>query len=267
MNNTNATIEANIARASALISQCGALGILETTGDYVSVIFDREDGSEPQWVKMTVKDAAKDLASQDAFGVLEDAIENVKAETKKLVEDCFEAGILTEENGVISSPYFMYVEYDRISWSSIDELIQDLLYEPTWKDRVYCYNPRSRGYLKSWYDAYVKTKDFPELHNMLFNFSDDDLLFRSNSEDFAIYYFNPDSSVGGQIVHCPIDFEMANRIAVGEDWIEVAAEVPQYLADINHGSFFDTIEELVDDYRNNKFIGNRDISCMLAEIL
>ena len=259
--------EAEIARARALISECIATGLLVEDGGYISVIHDPMDGNEAKWVKITIDDAALDICKRDLFEILENAIAEVTNYVKKLIETCLEKGILTEENGSIKSPNFTYIEDREISWSCREELFQDLLYQENWL-HTYLYNPKSRGYLNAWLEAYEKTqKDFPALHEMIFGHGDGDLLFSKGPDDHAIFYFNPDSFAGGQIVHCSLDDDMARRIIDGEDWIEVVAEQTQYLADINHGSFFDTIEELIDSYKEGQFIGNEDIATMLSKII
>ena len=259
--------EAETARARALVSECVAIGLLIEDNGYVSVIYDPKDGSNVKWVKASIDDAAMDIYKRNMFTVLEDAIKKEKLVIEQLIQTCFEKGILKEENTVIKSPHFTYVEDREISWSCRGELFQDLLYEKTWL-RTYLYNPKSREYLKAWLEAYEKTeKEFPALHEMIFGHSDDDLLFSYGSDDHAIFYFNPDSCAGGQIVHCPFDNDMARRMIDGEDWVEVVAERTQYLADINHGSFFDTIEELIDHYKEGSFVGNEDIATMLGKII
>ena len=259
--------ESDKARARALISQCIALRLLEGDSEHVRVLYDPQDGSEERWVSMTREAAAEDLVKQNAFDVLETAIDENKANALKLIDNCFEIGVLKEEDGVIYSPFFRYVEDEEVSWTCKEELLQDVLYEDPWR-KPYCYNPRSEEYLKGWYNAYITTeKEFPELHEMLFSFSDADMLFSNGSDEHAVYYYNPDSNAGGQIVHCPFDNDMARRIINGEDWINVVAERTQYLSDINHISFFGTIEELIAKHAEGKYIGHDNLPDMLKKIV
>lgn len=269
-----ASREAEFSRARALISQSAAIGVLIVKDGYVSVLWEPEDGTPPKWVRISEKDAAIDIVKQNAFDTIEAAIEQVKADTAELVEKCLEKGILKEKGTEIVSPFFSYVNSEKVSWSCKEELIQDLLYEPTWSNGTfhlessYEFNPKSRVFLQSWYDAYVKTEsEFPDLHNMLFGASDEELIFSEGADDHSLYYFNPDSNAGGQIVQCPFDDEMARRVIDGEECFEVMAERPQYLSDINHGSFFDTIESMIRDCREGKYIGNDNVTTMLEKII
>ena len=165
-------------------------------------------------------------------------------------------GIIVEARGKFIFT-FPYVENSKIEWSSRDAILQSMMSEQTWLS-TYIYNPKSWEYMKAMCQASCNTRrEFPALYEAVFGSNEGslDFVFSKGSDEHRIYYFNPDSNAGGQIVICPFDDAMARRMLEGEDWIDVVAEVPQYLSDINHGSFFDTIAELISNFKEGKFVG------------
>jgi hypothetical protein len=167
-----------------------------------------------------------------------------------------ESIILREDEGKFVF-CFPYIEGKKMEWETMEKLLNDFSRQESWFTNC-CYNPRSWEYTREMYHASVNTrKDFPALHAAIFGTdnTDPDFVFSKGPDDHYLYYFNPCSNAGGQIVICPFDDEMAKRVIAGEDFIEVAAEAPQYLADINHISFFDTISELIELLKEGNFIG------------
>jgi hypothetical protein len=88
---------------------------------------------------------------------------------------------------------------------------------------------------------------------------------------FTLYYFNPDSNCGGQIVECTFDDDMAKRILDGESLMNILAERDEYLYDINTVSFFNTLRTLSDSSFDEKFIGNveteDDLKALIEQVL
>ena len=98
---------------------------------------------------------------------------------------------------------------------------------------------------------------FPELHEMVFEGDgSEDLFFESGGWEGNLFYYNPDSNAGGQIVHCPLNAEQASRMIGNDDYIDVLAENTQYLSDINTYHFFNTTFGLLSDYINGDYLGN-----------
>ena len=187
---------------------------------------------------------------------LSDRCEKLEGLAESDLDLFLEEGIIVENEGKFIFT-FPYVEGNKIEWTSRDAVLQSMLSEQTWLE-TYTYNPKSWEYMKAVYQASCSTRrEFPALHEAIFgsNEGSPDFVFSKGADEHRIYYFNPDSNAGGQVVECPFDDAMARQMLEGEDWIEVVAEVTQYLSDINHGSFFDTIAELISNFKEGKFVG------------
>lgn len=259
-------------RALALLHSAIEHNVLISKDNCVAVIISHENGEEG-WYWLPIEDAAEDIVKQNSFEVLEEGIRNAKAakqnpfeaieedfkkkSAERLIEQCFEEGILWEKDGKVFSPWFQYIEGEEIAWPSRESLLNDLLSQETWLDDIeYKYNPRSEEYLRKWYEAFAKTRDtFSELHEMLFGDKDPTLVFSEEPDYHYAYYFNPNSNAGGQIVECPFDDGMARLIKKGEDFIEVVAERTQYLSDINTCHFFNTVDDLIES-KEEMYIGS-----------
>lgn len=179
----------------------------------------------------------------------------------KFVEHLLREDIILKEDDIYSLRF--PVEQENIAWDSKDAIANDFIHQDAYINNDGCiYNPRSWEYATRLYETSLESKKkFLHLYLMIFEHStnyDPELIFSYGPDDHCIYYFNPDSNAGGQIVKCPFDDDMARRIIDGEDFIDVVAERTQYLADVNHVSFFDTIEELIDDYKRGKYIGKSE---------
>lgn len=123
----------------------------------------------------------------------------------------------------------------------------------------------------SYKEALRLTKDlcsfeFPDLHTCLFNNSDTDLIFADLGGGYKVYYYNPDSNAGGQIVECQLEKVDLKEIMDGEDLMEVLAKYTQYLSDINTVHFFDTIFKLLDMKEQGLYIGT-DINKLYYDYL
>ena len=69
----------NFENAVKLIRECVEFNVLESYDGKIKVFFEPDDKEkEAHWTWMTVEDAAKDLIKQNAFGVLEEALEKAK---------------------------------------------------------------------------------------------------------------------------------------------------------------------------------------------
>lgn len=188
---------------------------------------------------------------------LQDAHEKLLSALGDDMDAYIEEGIIVRKDDGKLIFCFPYVENEKMEWETMESLLNDFLENETWFTSA-CYNPKSWEYAREMYHASINTKkEFPALHEAIFGTdnTDPDFIFSKSPDDHYVYYFNPDSNAGGQIVVCPFDDEMAKRVIDGEDFVEVAAEVTQYLADINHVSFFDTISELIELFKEGKFIG------------
>lgn len=101
----------------------------------------------------------------------------------------------------------------------------------------------------------------PALYEGLFE-NDMDLVFEDGSKfNYCLYYYNPDSNCGGQIVQCPFDAEQAAQMVDNEDYMDVLATNTQYLADIDSYHFFETLFDLMEDYLNGKCLGDDRDKC------
>lgn len=104
---------------------------------------------------------------------------------------------------------------------------------------------------------------FPELHEAVWGQypGNEDLIFRdkNDSEGYNLYYYNPDSNAGGQIVQCPFDLDDAPQMINNEDYMDVLAGHVQYLSDVDTEHFLNTIFELIELKQNGFYLGN-DVS-------
>lgn len=96
---------------------------------------------------------------------------------------------------------------------------------------------------------------FPELHDSVFGNDDDDFVFKAGDGDFRLYYYNPDSVAGGQIVQCSFDEDGARRILDGEEIFNIVAENTQYLADIDTVHFFWEVFNLIEMKDEGLYLG------------
>jgi len=97
---------------------------------------------------------------------------------------------------------------------------------------------------------------FPKLYDSIVCKSDYDLIFAKSEGEYSLFYYNPDSVSGGQIVECSFDMDDAKRILDGEPYIDVLAEHTQYLNDINTVHFFHTIFNLIEAKNDGMYLGN-----------
>lgn len=99
------------------------------------------------------------------------------------------------------------------------------------------------------------SRKFPEFYESVFSNSDDNFIFSAGDGEFILYYYNPDSNAGGQIVECPFDTDGARRLLDGEELMDVLAENTQYLSDINTIHFFNTLLEIIESKEEGCFLG------------
>lgn len=234
-----------------LIDKCIELNIFNGNDEQVAVCIKVNGKSE--WLWLSKSAVADDIIENDSYGLLEDAIVRV-AEVEKLVSNCLEEGILIQEDGRIF--LFVSIYGSDIAWKDRTSLVQDLMCQEPML-RATEYNPHSEEYLREMYRVKKLCEEkFPELHESIFGEKDIDFVFNDGFDSHRLYYFNPDSWAGGQIVECPFDDEMAERMMLGEDAMDVLAELPQYLGDINTTHFFDNIDALVRDRETPKYVGS-----------
>ncbi len=112
--------------------------------------------------------------------------------------------------------------------------------------------------------------EFQELHDAVFgaNAGVGDLIFRNrnNSEEYELYYYNPDSVAGGQIVNCPFAIEDAPNLIDNSDYFDVLAGHVQYLSDVDTEHFFNTIFDLIEKKKDGLYLGN-DVNEVCREII
>lgn len=104
----------------------------------------------------------------------------------------------------------------------------------------------------------VCNEEFPELSESVFGSNDDNFIFRDRNNPgwYNLYYYNPDSSAGGQIVQCPFNELDAAEMMVNEHFVDVLADRTQYLSDVDTEVFFDTLFELIQMKREGLYLGN-----------
>lgn len=100
--------------------------------------------------------------------------------------------------------------------------------------------------------------EFPELAESVFGAKDEDFIFRDKNNDgwYNLFYYNPDSNAGGQIVRCEFDEPGAAEMTVNIEYIDVLADYNQYLSDVNSRHFFDTLFELIEMKQDGLFLGS-----------
>ena len=99
-------------------------------------------------------------------------------------------------------------------------------------------------------------REFPDLYYTVFGSLDNDLIFAERDGLYFLYYYNPDSVSGGQIVECYFDDEDAKRIIEGEPYIDVLAENRQYLHDIDTVHFFESVFHLIEAKNEEQYLGS-----------
>lgn len=213
-------MENQIERAKELIKECVKFNILKSWDGKIKVIFEPDDEEkEAGWVWMPLEEAAKDIVKQNAFSILEDALEKAKE---------------------------LFV--DGETFKTDTAAYADLLKQA----KEYC------------------LEHFPALHDTVFGEADNFFLYYDGNF-FTLYYFNPDSNSGGQIVECTFDDDMAKQILDGEDLMTVLAEREEYLYDIDTISFFNVSRTLSDSSFDEKFIGNveteDDLKALIEQVL
>ena len=100
--------------------------------------------------------------------------------------------------------------------------------------------------------------EFPELHEAIFENDGIDLIFRDkrNPDWYILYYYNPDSNAGGQIVECPFNKEDALNMVDNEDCLDVLAGHVQYLYDVDSAFFFNCIFDMLEMKQTGLYLGN-----------
>lgn len=151
-------------------------------------------------------------------------------------------------------------EIDIADQKAVEDAVWKLLYE----DRASVYDreldTESPQYKKAMelVEAHC-SHAFPELYAAIFGdgTGSEDLLFVDGEKyEYNLFYYNPDSNAGGQIVQCPFDGEQASRMIGNEDYIDVLAENTQYLSDIDDMCFFECVFELLDLKNDGRYLGN-----------
>lgn len=114
---------------------------------------------------------------------------------------------------------------------------------------------------------------FPELHQAVFGGSGQgdpgvDLIFKSRSygDTFHLFYYNPDSNAGGQLVQCLFDMKAAERMVGNPDYFDVLCEYDQYLSDIATEHFFHDVFEMIQMKFDGLFLGT-DVEIVCKEIV
>ena len=104
----------------------------------------------------------------------------------------------------------------------------------------------------------ISSKEFPEMYDAFFVDTGIDLIFKDKYDEdkFELYYYNPDSNAGGQIVQCSFYKEDVPEILNNEDYFDILAEYPQYLSDVDTEHFFGTIFELIYKKTEGLYLGN-----------
>ena len=104
----------------------------------------------------------------------------------------------------------------------------------------------------------ISSKEFPEMYDAFFVDTGIDIIFKDKYDEdkFELYYYNPDSNAGGQIVHCSFYKEDVPELLNNEDYMDILAEYPQYLSDVDTEFFFWTIFELIYKKTEGLYLGN-----------
>lgn len=103
-------------------------------------------------------------------------------------------------------------------------------------------------------------REFPDLYEAVFGDGAGtmDLIFRDKWQPdscFKLFYYNPDSTAGGLIEECPFDVVDAAEMVNNEDYMDVLADRPHYLSDVNTEHFFETIFGLLEMKRDGLYLG------------
>lgn len=102
-------------------------------------------------------------------------------------------------------------------------------------------------------------REFPELYEAVFVAPGEvDLIFRDrhDSEGYNLFYYNPDSTAGGQIVQCPFDLDDAPAMIDNENYVDVLASHVQYLHDIDSEHFFNALYEMLELKKDGFYLGD-----------
>lgn len=259
----------NLAYAISLINEAVRFGTLREKDNCIAVCYDLGSGAgDEKWYYIPKLHAAKDLLEQNAFDMLEKGI--AYAKILKTIEGCLRVGILFKnEDGSITHCWVPNGE--SIQWESIPIAVEDIAEQESFVNDT-TYNIKSQEFLQLFYEIAIDTElNCPPLNDMILGPFEKVVLTSDGPDKHNIFYFNPDSNAGGQIVQCPFDNEMAHRIIAGEDWIEVVAERPQYLYDINTPDFFEMVATLVQSYHDDSYIGyfidNKELNMLLKTII
>lgn len=111
-------------------------------------------------------------------------------------------------------------------------------------------------------------EQFPELAESVFGDKDEDFIFKSRLGDnwYNLFYYNPDSVAGGQIVMCSFNKLGAAEMTVADDCSDVLADYPQRLADVNSEHFFGTVFDLLKMKVDGYFLGS-DLKAVCHDII
>lgn len=245
--------EKNLAYAIELLNEAVRHGVLYERDNCIAVVF-ATDAGEERWYYIPKLWAAKDMLEQNAFEVIEKGIAYAKSLTT--VKDCLKVGVLFKDgDGLIHQ----WMNIDS-RWENELSAAEDIAKQKTFTSDGY-YNAKSREYLQLMHEVAVDAEcNCPPVNTMLFQTSELAILMRDGGEGYNIYYFNlryfnPGSNLRGQIVRCPLDRIMAQRIISGEDWIDVVAENTQYPCDYCCAEFFELIASLIRSYHNGLYVG------------
>lgn len=254
-----------IEKAKNLINLCIQKNILVESAGCIAVIFKADDSPEEQWVWMPKEQAAADLVEQNAFSVLEKALADVKRkEIEKLLNDCIQEGLLIPKKGRL---LFLFCQDQKeMSWGSTDELLEILVSRNEKSDDSDENTPHSVEFLEKMLDLSRKCRtEFPDLYDTVYTLKDQDLVFSHGPDDHYIVYMNLDAASGGQIVENQINDEIAKKVIRGKPFVD-SVENPE-MTDIDNPSFFQTIENLIKDFKEGKFIGRSNSPDELNMIL
>lgn len=245
--------EKNLAYAIELLNEAVHHGVLLEKDNCIAVAFATDTGEE-KWYYVPKLWAAKDMLEQNAFETIERSI--AYAKSFATVKNCLKVDVLFKDrDGLIHQ----WMNADN-RWENELSAAEDIAKQKTFTSNGR-YNPKSQEYLQLMYEVAVDTEcNCPPINTMLFQTSELAILMRDGGEGYNIYYFklryfNPGSSLRGQVVQCPLDRIMTQRIISGEDWIDVVAESTQYPYDIDAPNFFELIASLVQSYHNGLYIG------------
>lgn len=209
------------------------------------------------------------------------------ARAKELIQECIRFGILKSWDGKIKVFFvpegkkeeeggWVYMPLEEAAKDIVKQDVFDVLEKALEeKKKLFVDAETFKTDTEAYADLLKQAKEyalehFPALHDTVFGKSDDFFLYY-DGDFFTLYYFNPDSNCGGQIVECTFDDGMAKRVLDGESLMNVLAEREGYLYDINTISFFNTLRTLSDSSFDEKFIGNveteDDLKALIEQVL